>query len=95
LELVRYVPPWFPGTSFQQYAKHMRKTLEDMAQLPFNYTKKQRVHLLFHSSHTLAYFSHIQANGTASISFVSTLLETNPEEEDIIMWSATSMYVGM
>jgi len=43
VKLVRHVPSWFPGASFQQYAKRVSKTLEDMAQIPYDYTKKQIV----------------------------------------------------
>jgi len=43
VKLVRYIPSWLPGTSFQRYAKRISKTIEDMAQLPYDYAKKQIV----------------------------------------------------
>ena len=43
LKLVKPIPSWFPGASFQLDAEHVSKTLEDMAQLPYNFTQRQLV----------------------------------------------------
>lgn len=39
--LVKYVPAWFPGASFQRVARSMRQDLERLYDVPFNYVKQQ------------------------------------------------------
>ena len=43
MQLVKHIPAWFPGAYFKRYAKHISETLETMAQLPYDYTKKDIV----------------------------------------------------
>ncbi|EIM85531.1 cytochrome P450 [Stereum hirsutum FP-91666 SS1] len=74
---LQYMPTFI--TPFKQRAVAWKKTLCDMADLPFNLVKAN------------------MAKGTAESSFSSNLLDSKqltPEEEDIVKWSAASLYGG-
>ena len=43
IKLVKHIPAWVPGAYFKRYAKHIKNTLETMAQLPYDYAKKEIV----------------------------------------------------
>ncbi|KAG1804548.1 cytochrome P450 [Suillus subaureus] len=73
------VPEWFPGAGFKRSAREWSKTREDMAAIPYKFVKDQ------------------MAAGIASTSFTSNLLEgrtLSVEEEDVVMWSAATLYSG-
>lgn len=42
-ESVRYLPDWFPGTSFKRYAKNMRAELDDWVTRPWELVKSHKV----------------------------------------------------
>ncbi|KAF9237431.1 cytochrome P450 [Melanogaster broomeanus] len=75
---LRYLPEWLPGTGFLQDAKKYRKLVMETVTRPHRHVVEQ------------------MASGAADPSFSSTLLERgiSPEEEDIIMWTAISIYLG-
>ncbi|EUC61288.1 cytochrome P450 family protein [Rhizoctonia solani AG-3 Rhs1AP] len=77
--LLRHLPEWLPGMGFKTKAREWSKLPEKMANTPFEWTKKQ------------------MAAGTATSSFLSELLEQNQDghhAEEIIKWTAASMYGG-
>ncbi|EMD40455.1 hypothetical protein CERSUDRAFT_80124 [Gelatoporia subvermispora B] len=39
--ILKYVPAWMPGTAWKQKAAQWRAKIEEMCDLPFNYTKQQ------------------------------------------------------
>lgn len=41
--LVSYIPDWLPGTQWKKTAAAWRKTLFDMANLPYNYSRQTLV----------------------------------------------------
>ena len=41
--MLKYVPSWFPGASFQKKAARWREVIKIMADKPFNHTKEQLV----------------------------------------------------
>ena len=43
IPLLKYVPPWFPGASFQRKAREWRKLARDMVELPYAEAKKDIV----------------------------------------------------
>ncbi|KAI0759412.1 cytochrome P450 [Trametes elegans] len=72
-----YVPVWFPGAHFQRWAARARQTFVDVTRLPFLEVKRD-VHA-----------------DSASPSFVQFSLANSshsPEEDDIIMSAAGSLY---
>lgn len=77
--LLRYIPSWVPGINFHKTISKCKATLEEMANVPHNFVKQQ------------------MAEGAAVPSFTSTRLEgkiLTPEQEDIVKWSAASLYSG-
>jgi len=75
---LRYLPEWFPGATFFEEAKRYRNYVNESVSKPHQWVLRQ------------------MAAGTASQSFASTLLEgvDDPEEEDIIMWASSQVYLG-
>ncbi|THH17578.1 hypothetical protein EW146_g3259 [Bondarzewia mesenterica] len=76
---LRYVPSWMPGASFHKTIANCKSTLEEMANVPHNFVKRQ------------------MAEGTAVPSFTSNNLEgkiVTPEHEDVVKWTAASLYSG-
>ena len=47
-ESVRYLPDWFPGTSFKRYAKNMRAELDDWVTRPWELVKSHKVRVWRH-----------------------------------------------
>ena len=41
--ILKYVPNWFPGASFQRKAAHWREVNAAMVEKPFHYVKEQLV----------------------------------------------------
>lgn len=41
--LLRYIPRWMPGASFQKTAREWKNYLEDTANIPFNLVKERMV----------------------------------------------------
>ncbi|KAG2138998.1 cytochrome P450, partial [Suillus clintonianus] len=73
------VPEWFPGAGFKRLAREWHETVDEMASAPFNFVKDQ------------------MAAGIAPKSFTSAMLEgriLTAEENDIVRWSAVSLYGG-
>ncbi|GAB1520338.1 hypothetical protein RhiTH_003412 [Rhizoctonia solani] len=76
---LRHLPTWLPGMGFKTKAFEWSKLPLGMANIPFEWTKKQ------------------MAAGIAIPSFLSELLEQNVDGrrgEEIIKWTAASMYGG-
>ena len=45
--ILKYVPSWFPGASFQKKAARWREVVNTMAEKPFCYVKEQLVQVQF------------------------------------------------
>jgi hypothetical protein len=78
---VKYLPSWFPGANFAKIAKGYKVRAAAFSDIPYAFVK-DRI-----------------AQGTFVPSFLSNLLQENPvepgtEDEDIIKWSAGSLYAG-
>ncbi|KAF5358663.1 hypothetical protein D9758_007688 [Tetrapyrgos nigripes] len=78
LPILQYIPEWVPGAGFQKTARLWRPLYGLMVKIPFDFVKQQ------------------MAAGTAEESFTRNLLKTglSPEEEDILMHAAGSMFGG-
>ena len=48
--ILKYVPSWFPGASFQKKAAHWREVNHIMAEKPFHHVKEQLVQVHFFMS---------------------------------------------
>ena len=49
--ILKYVPSWFPGASFQKKAARWREALNTMAEKPFRHVQEQLVQVQFLRSH--------------------------------------------
>ncbi|KAJ6089845.1 hypothetical protein N7467_005061 [Penicillium canescens] len=81
LPILRYLPSWFPGANFAKIAKGYKVRAAAFSDIPYAFVKDQI------------------EQGTFVPSFLSNLLQDNPvepgtEDEDIIKWSAGSLYAG-
>ncbi|KZT37248.1 cytochrome P450 [Sistotremastrum suecicum HHB10207 ss-3] len=80
---LKYVPPWFPGTEFHQWASEQNTLLEKMISTPFEWTRRQMQH----------------TDPTTINSFVASRLLAKPDGsndayDDVIRYGAAAMYVG-
>ena len=48
--ILKYVPSWFPGASFQRQAARWREAVNTMAEKPFRHVQKQLVNFHFFES---------------------------------------------
>ncbi|KAJ6101032.1 hypothetical protein N7499_000662 [Penicillium canescens] len=81
LPILRFLPSWFPGANFAKIAKGYKVRAAAFSDIPYAFVKDQI------------------KQGTFVPSFLSNLLQDNPvdpgtEDEDIIKWSAGSLYAG-
>ncbi|KAG2120450.1 cytochrome P450 [Suillus discolor] len=79
IPLLAKIPEWFPGAGFKRIACEWHETVEEMVSGPYNFVKAQ------------------MAAGIAPKSFTSSLLEGQDltlEENDLVKWSALSLYGG-
>ena len=51
LPILKYVPSWFPGASFQKKAAHWREAINTMAEKPFRHVQDQLVQVYFLRAH--------------------------------------------
>ena len=51
LPILKYVPSWFPGASFQKKAAHVRESGNTMAEKPFRHVQEQLVQVHFLKAH--------------------------------------------
>jgi hypothetical protein len=45
MPFLKYIPAWVPGAGFQRIAKEWSNTLNDMVDMPYNFTKQQMVRI--------------------------------------------------
>ncbi|KAH9849090.1 cytochrome P450 [Lenzites betulinus] len=72
------LPAWFPGAGVKKVAAEWRKTADEMCDRPFDFVKQR------------------MAAGTDIPNFTSANLtsDISPEREDIVKYTATSVYTG-
>lgn len=78
---VRYLPSWFPGTSFKTVANGFKKSAVDFCDRPCQFVKRQMAQNRFDPS----FLSRLLGD---------TQCESGSGEESIIKWSAASLYAG-
>jgi hypothetical protein len=80
MPFLKHVPTWVPGAGFQRTAKEWSNTLNEMVDMPFNFTKQQMA-------------AGIASPSFTSNLLEGKMLSA--EEEFNIKWSAASLYSGM
>lgn len=81
---LEHVPSWVPGTGFQNTAAAWKKTLMDVANIPYDYAKQQGKS----KQNSQADFV------TKSIEQAQHEKTLNATDEHAIKWAAASMYLG-
>ncbi|KAH7910744.1 cytochrome P450 [Hygrophoropsis aurantiaca] len=76
---LKYVPDWFPGASFKQFAKASEKLVTELVEIPHEFVKEQMAAGIAPNSLT----SHLLSDD-----------DLDSEQEHSIKWSAFSMYAG-
>lgn len=49
--LLQYLPAWLPGTGFRKLAREWKHTLQQMADVPHQFVKRQMVRYVFQAGH--------------------------------------------
>ncbi|KXG50521.1 Cytochrome P450 [Penicillium griseofulvum] len=81
IPIMRYLPAWFPGAGFVKIAQSYRSRAKAFSDVPYSFTK-QKI-----------------SDGQFVPSFLSNLLRDNyvepgTEDEEVLKWSAGSLYAG-
>jgi hypothetical protein len=91
--VMKNIPDWVPGTYFKQYARQTRQELDNWVTSPWELIKKQKVTT---SQIILPCVSLMDLRKVKQTSFSSRLMDKfpdmTPDDEDLIIWSAASIY---
>ncbi|KAM3464194.1 hypothetical protein MY5147_009556 [Beauveria neobassiana] len=80
----KYLPEWFPGTSFKRAAAEVKKINEAVADIPYNFVQRQ----MKSQTHTPSYVSRLVGELTEDGQKMS------PDADDTIKFSAGNLYAG-
>jgi len=84
---LKYLPDWFPGTSYRKTAQEMRAVNEAAAELPYAFVKRQ----LALKANRASYVSNLlQENMSKS----GDEIHLAPADEEAIKWTAVSLYAA-
>ena len=78
---VRYLPDWFPGTSFKTVANGFKKSAVDFCDKPYQFVKRQ----MAQNGCDPSFLSQLLGDAQC---------ESGSDEESVIKWSAASLYAG-
>ncbi|KAL8748488.1 MAG: hypothetical protein Q9184_007266 [Pyrenodesmia sp. 2 TL-2023] len=85
---IKYLPDWFPGTSYRETAQEFAAVNEAAAELPYSFVKRQ----LALNAHRPSYVSNLlQQNMTTS---GDSDVNVAPADEEAIKWTAVSLYAA-
>lgn len=83
---MKYVPLWFPGTSFKRDAKYASKLVHDHVTRPFEYVLQN----VAEGNHTPSFVSDLLSN--IENEDVRKLWSSEEDWSDAVKWTAGSMY---
>ena len=78
---MRYVPQWLPGAGFKKIAEEWRATLTEVAEKPMRFVRQE----MAEKRNEPSYVSDLYDKAGATM---------GAGEEDVIRWSAASLYTG-
>ncbi|KAL8928315.1 MAG: hypothetical protein Q9172_000999 [Xanthocarpia lactea] len=84
---LKYLPDWFPGTSYRKIAREWKATNEAAAELPYSFVKRQ----MALKAHRPSYVSDLLQQ---SMSKNVNNVELDPTDEEAIKWTAVSLYAA-
>jgi hypothetical protein len=82
MNIVKYIPTWFPGAGFKRIAQSWREQLVGIADRPYAFVKAQ----MESGKHKPSYLSNIFST--------QGVPEPGSEKETIAKWTAASLYTG-
>ncbi|KAL8672378.1 MAG: hypothetical protein Q9168_003151 [Polycauliona sp. 1 TL-2023] len=85
---IKYLPDWFPGTSYRKTAQEWKATNEAAAELPYAFVKRQ----LALKSHRPSYVSDLLQHSMTKNG--QSNLDLDPTDEEAIKWTAVSLYAA-
>jgi fumagillin biosynthesis cytochrome P450 monooxygenase len=80
----KYLPEWFPGTSFKGKAKEVRQITQAAADTPYTFVQQQMTTQAHSPSYVSKLVEQLTGNGQRS----------NFDTEDAIKWSAVNLFAG-
>ncbi|KAL8874028.1 MAG: hypothetical protein Q9174_000594 [Haloplaca sp. 1 TL-2023] len=84
---IKYLPDWFPGTSYRKTALEFKAVNEAAAELPYSFVKRQ----LALNAHRPSYVSDLLLQTKTSS---ENNVELTPADEEAIKWTAVSLYAA-
>ncbi|KAL9581692.1 MAG: hypothetical protein Q9203_005795 [Teloschistes exilis] len=84
---LKYLPDWFPGTSYRKTAREWKATNEAAAELPYSFVKRQ----VALDAHRPSYVSNLLQR---SMVMIGNDVEFDPADEEAIRWTVASLYVA-
>ena len=84
---LKYLPDWFPGTSYRKTARQWKATNEVAAELPYNFVKRQ----LALKAHRPSYVSSLLEQNMTKTGHE---IQLTPSDEEAIKWTAVSLYAA-
>ena len=84
---LKYLPDWFPGTSYRKTAQEMRAVNEAAAELPYAFVKRQ---LALETNRTSYVSNLLKENMSKS----GNEIHVAPADEEAIKWTAVSLYAA-
>ncbi|KAL8982136.1 MAG: hypothetical protein Q9205_003262 [Flavoplaca limonia] len=85
---IKYLPDWFPGTSYRKTAQAFKAVNEAAAELPYSFVKRQ----LPLNAHRPSYVSDLLQQNLAKTKDGAVSLA--PADEEAIKWTAVSLYAA-
>ncbi|KAL8999556.1 MAG: hypothetical protein Q9169_001645 [Polycauliona sp. 2 TL-2023] len=85
---IKYLPDWFPGTSYRKTAREWKATNEAAAELPYAFVKRQ----MALKAHRPSYVSDLLQHNMNKTNQKS--LDLDPADEEAIKWTAVSLYAA-
>lgn len=80
---LRHLPDWLPGTAFKKTARQYCKDVEGSAYIPYKFAQRQSAKGEDRSSYVSKLIKQLKHEGNGRL---------KAEDEDAIIWSATSLY---
>ncbi|KAL9585518.1 MAG: hypothetical protein Q9212_001471 [Teloschistes hypoglaucus] len=85
---LKYLPDWFPGTSYRKTAREWKATNEAAAEFPYAFVKRQ----MGLNAHRPSYVSDLLQQSMTKNGNNSN--ELDPMDEEAIKWTAVSLYAA-
>ncbi|KAF9697158.1 hypothetical protein EKO04_005122 [Ascochyta lentis] len=84
---LKFLPDWFPGTSYRKTAAKFRAINEQAAELPYEFVKRQMERKVNRPCYVSNLLESVMAKNGGSP-------DIDPKEEEAIKWTAVSMYAA-